>query len=127
MKINFLDHVAIRVNDMEKSAKWYEDNLGLSRFEDSDNWGPFPFMMISGTSGIALFPKKEHDDLDYVSARMHIAFNVDNESFEQFQISLKNKGIDYSFEDHHWFHSIYMKDLDGYTIELTTRIMDTIL
>jgi len=62
--------------------------------------------------------------LDYVSARIHIAFNVDNESFDQFQSSLKNKGVEFHFKDHHWFHSIYLKDLDGYTIELTTKIMD---
>ena len=65
---------------MEKSAKWYEEVLALSRFENAENWASFPFMMISGESGIAIFPKKEVD-LDYVIARIHIAFNVDNKSF----------------------------------------------
>lgn len=29
IKLNYLDHVAIHVVDMEKSAAWYEEVLGL--------------------------------------------------------------------------------------------------
>ncbi len=124
MRINFLDHVAIRVSDMEKSAVWYENVLGLSRFNDPNNWGEAPYMMTAGESGIAIFPKKSDDDLDYINSRIHIAFNVDNNSFETFKKSLNHKGIEFSLEDHYYCHSLYIKDPDGYTIELTTRVTE---
>ena len=122
MRINFLDHVAIRVSDMEQSAAWYENVLGLTRFGDPEHWGPAPYMLVSGESGIAIFPKREDDDLNYVAERMHIAFNVDNNSFETFKKSLNHKGIEFTEEDHYYFHSIYLNDPDGYKIELTTRV-----
>ncbi|MCE7993170.1 MAG: VOC family protein [Roseivirga sp.] len=119
MKVNFLDHVAIRVADPEVSAQWYETVLGLTRFDDQDRGG-YPIMMQAGETGIALFPALKKDDLDYVRTRMHIAFNVDRESFRAFQHTFEQKGIGFSFEDHHFFHSIYMEDSDGYKVELTT-------
>ena len=122
MKINFLDHVAIRVSDMERSVKWYQDVLGLNQFNDQKNWGDFPHIMLAGNTGIALFPKKEEDDLSYVSGRMHIAFNVDRGDFQAFQHSFEQKGLEFSFENHHHFHSIYFTDPDGYIIELTTPV-----
>lgn len=123
MKVNFLDHVAIRVNNLENSTRWYEEVLGLKRFESPEHWGPFPIMVQAGNSGIALFPKKDEDNLGYINSRMHIAFNVDRESFRAFQHTFEQKGIEFSFEDHHFFHSIYLNDPDGYMIELTTPVM----
>lgn len=32
-KIEFLDHVAIRVKDIQASAKWYEEVLGLQKYQ----------------------------------------------------------------------------------------------
>lgn len=125
MKINFLDHVAIRVNNIEATAQWYEEVLGLKRLETETYWGPFPIMVQAGKSGIAIFPKKEGDVLEQVTSRMHIAFNVDKESFRAFQHTFEQKGIEFSFEDHHWFHSIYINDPDGYVVELTTEVIET--
>lgn len=120
MNVNFLDHVAIRVADPEVSAQWYESVLGLVPFQDKEHWGDYPIMVQAGASGIALFPIKEGDDLNYVNSCMHIAFNVDRESFRAFQYSFEQNGIEFSFEDHHFFHSIYIEDPDGYKVELTT-------
>ena len=123
MKINFLDHVAIRVNNPDTSAHWYEEVLGLQRLDTAEYWGPFPVMLVAGKSGIALFPKKAGDVLEQVTSRMHIAFNVDQDSFRSFQHTFEQKGIGFKFEDHHWFHSIYINDPDGYLIELTTEVI----
>ena len=120
MKINFLDHVAIRVSNLEQSAHWYETVLGLQVFKSDEYWGPYPIMMRSGDSGVALFPKLEGDNLEYVNQRMHFAFNVDRQSFREFQHTFEQKGIEFTFKDHHFFHSLYMTDPDGYTVELTT-------
>jgi len=33
-------------------------------------------------------------------------------------------GIAFDFQDHHYFHSIYIKDPDNNTVELTTIVVD---
>lgn len=120
MKVDFLDHVAIRVSYPEASADWYESVLGLEIVSYPDHWGKYPIMVTAGKTGIALFPAQQGDDIGYRSTRMHIAFRVDRESFRAFQHTFEQKGVEFSFEDHHFFHSIYLEDPDGYKIELTT-------
>lgn len=84
--IEFLDHVAIRVKDMETSIAWYEKVLGLQKHQ-LPKWGAHPIFMLSGKSGIALFPAHLHDDtLNPESKNVkidHFAFNVTNENFEK--------------------------------------------
>ena len=60
IEIDFLDHVAIRVADMEASSAWYEKVLGLKRYKLPE-WGDFPIFLLSGKSGIALFPANTTD------------------------------------------------------------------
>ena len=55
IEIEFLDHVAIRVAGMQASARWYKKVLGLKRYQLPE-WGDFPILLLSGKSGIALFP-----------------------------------------------------------------------
>ena len=127
-KIDFLDHVAIRVRDMEVSATWYEKVLGLKRYQ-LPAWGDYPIFMLAGTSGIALFPaNKEDPEVDLTSRNVkidHFAFNVGREAFELAQCHYKSLGLEFQFQDHHYFHSIYTKDPDGHTVELTTLLMDS--
>ena len=54
INLEFLDHVAIYVADMEASAKWYENVLGLKRYQLPE-WGEYPIFLLSGKTGIALF------------------------------------------------------------------------
>lgn len=128
MKIKFLDHIALAVRDLERSAKWYEDTLGLRRVQHPDVWGPFPIMMLADNeSGIALFPVRTDSpqDLphgDFISLR-HFAFNVDRESFDQAQRTFEENGVPFYFQDHYFYHSIYIKDPDGYEVELTTSVL----
>ena len=53
-EIDFLDHVAIRVSDMEVSVRWYERVLGLKKYQ-FDAWGTYPIFMMAGKTGIAIF------------------------------------------------------------------------
>ena len=59
-QIDFLDHVAIRVTDLETSAQWYEKVLGLQRYSP-EAWQPFPIFLLAGKTGIALFPANPSD------------------------------------------------------------------
>ncbi|NNK71942.1 MAG: VOC family protein [Flavobacteriaceae bacterium] len=123
--INYLDHVAIRVKDMAASVKWYEQVLGLKTYR-VEAWGDYPVFMLKNKSGIALFPAKVEDPVnDKFSKNVkidHFAFNVSNEAFIIAQDHLNSLNIDFNFQDHTHFHSIYMSDPDGHTVELTTLL-----
>ena len=123
IEIEFLDHVAIRVADLEASALWYEKVLGLKRYQLSE-WGEFPIFLLSGKSGIALFPANTTDTkLDPISKNVkidHFAFNVTNENFEKAKKRYVELNLEFNIQDHIYFDSIYTKDLDGHTVELTT-------
>ena len=127
LEISFLDHIAIRVADMDVSAEWYTRVLGLKKVK-VEKWGEFPIFLFAGKSGIALFPADLESDLINRSSKHvgfdHFAFNVDIENFKKARKRYENLGVNYTFKDHHYYHSIYTLDPDGYTVELTTSIME---
>jgi catechol 2,3-dioxygenase-like lactoylglutathione lyase family enzyme len=121
--IEFLDHVAIRVKDLNSSTQWYQKVLGLKKYKLPE-WGEFPVFLLSGKSGIALFPANLNDpELDLYSKNVkidHFAFNVTNENFEKAKKRYAELNLDFDVQDHHYFDSLYTKDPDGHTVELTT-------
>ncbi len=125
--INFLDHVAIRVKDMNASIDWYTKVMGLKKYQ-LEEWGEFPVFMLSRKTGIAIFPANIDDDkLNQLSKNVkidHFAFNVSNKDFLKAQEYFNTINQPFQFQDHHYFHSIYLKDLDNHTVELTTLIVD---
>ena len=126
LKINGLDHIAIRVMDMERSANWYASVLGLERYQTPE-WGPFPIFLLANRSGIALFPANPQDpEINAYSRNVkldHFAFNVDRENFDKARKRYDELEMEYTFSDHHYFHSIYTKDPDGHVVELTTIVV----
>lgn len=124
MKLTRLDHVAITVKDVETSVEWYTKVLNLKRFE-VPQWGGIPVFMVTDTNtGLAIFPS-EIGNLDpmaigKLSHNPHIAFSVSNSSFDDAKLELKEKEIEYVFQDHVISHSIYFRDPDDYCIEITT-------
>lgn len=127
IEISFLDHVAIRVANIEVSAKWYEDVLGLKKYQLKE-WGPFPVFMLANKTGLALFPAKKTDEpIDQKSKNTgidHFAFNVTNENFEKAKRRYTAMNLEFTIQDHHYFLSMYTKDPDGHTVELTTLVVD---
>ena len=123
-EIDFLDHVAIQVKDLETSVKWYEKVLGLKKYQ-LKAWGPYPIFMLANKSGVALFPMNSpsHDESRRKSVD-HFAFNVSNENFDNAVKWFEELNLLYSIQDHHYFKSIYTKDPDDHVVELTTLLVD---
>lgn len=122
-KIDNLDHVAIRVANLNRSAEWYQKTLGLKKYR-LEKWGDFPIFLLAGKSGIALFPEKENEDDFPKSDIDHFAFNVTNENFQKAKEEFDQKGIKYIFKDHFYFQSLYLQDPDNHTVELTTIMVN---
>ena len=126
-KIDFLDHVAIRVKDLDASSNWYYAVLGLEK-HNLPKWGEFPVFMLANKTGVALFPADLNDEkLAPYSNNIkidHFAFNVTNKNFDKAKKRYEELGLQYQVKDHFYFHSIYTKDPDGHIVELTTLVVD---
>lgn len=122
-KIDHLDHVALAVKDLKRSAQWYQEVLGLER-RYQEAWGDVPTMLCAGNTCIALFPTATPQPApapsDNTIAMRHLAFRVNRKNFEQAQKELQNRVIAFAFEDHEIAQSIYFSDPDGHRLELTT-------
>jgi len=125
-EIQALDHVAIRVADMDVSIDWYERVLGLKK-QTFPEWGEFPVFMMIKKTGVALFPADPHDPkLDSKSKNVgidHFAFQVTADNFTKARAKYDDLGINYTFQDHTYYHSIYTRDPDGHIVELTTQVL----
>lgn len=124
LELQFLDHVAIKVKDLEASAKWYEEVLGLKKYQP-EAWKPFPILLLAGHSGIALFPvgtSNQKLPKGNYQTMSHFAFRVTYANLEKAKHLFLAKNIPYDFQDHHYFHSVYISDPDGYRVELTAKV-----
>ncbi|HEX2080351.1 MAG TPA: VOC family protein [Longimicrobium sp.] len=122
-RLEGIDHVALTVRDVRRSAHWYVEVLGLER-RFADEWGDFPAVVGIGATSLALFPVKGSDPRpppgpDTLCFR-HVAFRVDRESFERARETLTARGIQLEFQDHGAAHSLYLADPDGHQLEITT-------
>jgi len=121
MQLEGIDHVAMGVRDIERSAKWYVEVLGFDRLHEGASNG-VPTFIGKGNTGIALFPAShETKPSGHREIRMlHLAFRANRENFLAAQRELKERGIKFEFQDHEIAHSIYFRDPDGHQLEITT-------
>ena len=82
MQLEGIDHVAMGVRDIERSAKWYIDVLGFERLHDG-MWNGVPTFIGKGNTGIALFPANQEPKTSaHREIRMlHLAFRANRENF----------------------------------------------
>ena len=91
-----IDHVAITVTNIERSIKWYKENLDVEVLYSDETWA----IVKAGDTKIALMVGNKH--------KPHIAFRVkDMHAFDQSEIGIHRDGVIY----------IYKEDPDGNCIE----------
>lgn len=126
-EIKRIDRVALTVRDVQRSIAWYRDVFGLERRHE-ETWGDNPVMMFAGDTALALFQAagqvQAAPDHRATAIMRHVAFQVDRENFVRAQQALRARGIEFQFQDHSISHSIYLRDPDGYELELTTYACD---
>jgi catechol-2,3-dioxygenase len=117
-----LDHIALAVADVERSANWYLEVLGFERrFEGM--WDGVPVFVGKGRTALALFPRgsdRGPGRLRESGGVLHFAMRADRKNFLAAQRDLTSRGIAFHFQDHEISHSIYFRDLDGFEVEITT-------
>ena len=123
MQLEGIDHVAMGVRDIERSAKWYIDVLGFERLHEG-MWNGVPTFIGKGNTGLALFPASSNEKSPPSSHRglwmLHLAFRANRQNFLAAQRELQNRGIKFEFQDHEISHSIYFRDPGGHNLEITT-------
>jgi catechol 2,3-dioxygenase-like lactoylglutathione lyase family enzyme len=123
MQLEGIDHVALSVRDIERSAKWYTEVLGFERLYEGV-WNGVPTFVGKGNTGIALFSTTANQKSAPSSHRdlrmLHLAFRANRENFLVAQRELEKHGIKFEFQDHEISHSVYFRDPDGHQLEITT-------
>jgi catechol 2,3-dioxygenase-like lactoylglutathione lyase family enzyme len=121
--IEGIDHVALSVRDVERSAQWYIDVLGFERRHEG-MWDGVPVFIGKGTTSLALFPDRSQErstsSLRSGVRMLHLALRANRKNFLAAQEELKRRGIQFEFQDHEISHSIYFQDPDGHQLEITT-------
>jgi len=120
MQLDFIDHFAISIKNLQTSFDWYQKVFG---FEIFHQWKT-TWLIHLGDMKIGLFERPQAtpvDDLDSKIAFQHLAFHVSADGFIEAQIELGNLGIEFDGpEDTGVAYSLFVNDPDGHLIELTT-------
>jgi catechol 2,3-dioxygenase-like lactoylglutathione lyase family enzyme len=123
--IKGLHHNAYRCRDSEETRGFYEDFLGLrlvSAFEIDEGRGLHSFFEMDDASCLAFFevPGKPFDFKRQDTLDLHIALGVEPDVFDRMLDKARAEGIEVRGPvDHGFVRSIYMRDPNGYVVELT--------
>ena len=122
-QLDRLDHVSLNVSDRAASIAWYRDVLGLEQRNEPrrDDW---PVFMGEFGTCIALFQAEVESPARAKESTglRHVAFLVSRDDLERAQAHLTGCEIEFRFEDHGDALSVYVVDLDGNVVELTTYV-----
>jgi catechol 2,3-dioxygenase-like lactoylglutathione lyase family enzyme len=115
-----LDHYAINVADLRRSADWYRRIFG---FHILHKWHT-TWMVGRGNIKVGLFLRPDAKPLDDIDSQLiiqHVAFLVDGDKFAAAQEDLVRKGVQIKGpEDTGIAYSMFFTDPDGHLLEITT-------
>src|ERR1700755_1633216 len=99
MRLEQIDHVALRCASPEATMAWYVSTLGFERVF-AEHWSGVPIFIRLGSTFIALFPRKSPDDRADGNAISHLAFRAASSAdFQSAQSELKSRGVSFEFQD----------------------------
>lgn len=118
--VKALGEIALKVTDLNKMQKFYEEVIGLTLMKRFDKI--VFFRIAEGFEGhtqiLALFDRdmtvtQERTTLD------HIAFTISLADFKKEKIRLEHCGVKVRLAEHKWVHwrSLYVLDPEGNTVE----------
>ena len=128
-----LHHNAYRCRDSEQTRKFYEDLLGLPLVEALEIGETktgrqtevlHTFYRLDDGSFLAFFeaPDQPFEFKDQHDFDLHIALEVERPVLEPMLEKARAAGIETrGISDHGFIHSIYLRDPNGYVIELTAK------
>ena len=116
-----LDHVSLNVSDRPRSIAWYRDVLGLEQRGEAGRDDQPVFMGEFGAC-VALFQAQVQsgERRPESTGLRHIAFMLGRDDLGRAQAHLREQDVEFRSEDHGNALSVYLADLDGNVIELTT-------
>lgn len=119
MHLRRLDHVSLNVTDRMRSIDWYRDVLGLPQrnqptADDEPVFLGDPGLQLGLFQAQTRSPAREPES----TGLRHVALVVDD--LDDAQKHLNAHEIPFTYEDHGNATSVYLRDPDGHTIELTT-------
>ena len=132
--IRKLHHSAYRCRDSEATRQFYEEFLGLrlagSLAISETKTGRqtsvlHTFYELDDGSYIAFFedPKTPFDFKPQRDFDLHIALEVDREVLQPMMDKGRAAGLETrGISDHHFIHSIYFRDPNGYVVELAAKM-----
>jgi catechol 2,3-dioxygenase-like lactoylglutathione lyase family enzyme len=120
MELIGLDHFAINVADLQRSADWYQRVFGFTILH---KWGT-TWMVGRDNIKIGLFLRPDAKPLPDIDSQLiiqHVAFLVDGDKFTDAQQALTQAGVKFDApEDTGIAFSIFFNDPDGHLLEITT-------
>jgi len=129
-----LHHNAYRCRDSEQTRAFYQDFLGLplagtlnlkTTMTGRQTATLHTFYEMADGSYLAFFeaPDKAFEFKDQHDFDLHIALEVDHSVLEPMLEKGRAAGIESrGISDHHFIHSVYFRDPNGYVIELAAKL-----
>lgn len=111
IKASGIDHVVLHVGDVERSRRFYMDLFGMTVEHDS----PGHVFLRCGEQLFALF--QAADDFEAGIELNHLAFSVEEGTYDDITAELKGKGIQVSGRSSD-DRCIYFRDPDGYRLQI---------
>ena len=127
-----LGEIALRVNDLERMKKFYEEVIGLEVFKRfatavffriSDGYKSHPQALIlfdrsKKPTGPQIHESTPHGVSQERSTFDHLAFDIDLEDYESEHKRLEQLGLSVKTKTYDWgWRSLYINDPEGNTIE----------
>jgi len=117
-KVSGVDHIHVYVSDRSLSEAWYSRVLGYRRVSEFEKWatstGPLTLQNAEGNVRLALFERRNQ------APNAVIAFGATATEFLRWLERFREMKTPVEVKDHELSYSMYFKDPDENTLEITT-------